>query len=526
MLAGSERQQGFFDAAWCAGLLAENSIYALLARHGDQIVRDADFAECYSARWGRPSIAPSLLAKVLLLAYRNGLSDRRAMEALRFDLRWKVALDLPIDHPGFHPTSLVKFRARLLLHGKERIVFERSLELATELGLLEGSVEQIVDSTPMLGAAAIQDTVTLVRAAVRKLIDAVGALDPRAARRLRKALAFEYARPRQKPPTDWQDTGAREAMLVEVAADAQRALHAIEQRPELVADDAVGAAAELLGEIVGQEFELAADDDQEQGPRPRQGRRTRQIISAHDPEMRHGRKTNARRFTGYKLHIAADAQAPVVTAVTVSPGNEHDGHHAAALVEQQPPSRRPERVIGDTAYGNVEVREQLEQRAIGVLAPLHTTSSPKTELIPKGEFQIDLDQHTVTCPQGKTAKIYKLRPSGPSANGTRVARFTAVDCEHCPLRERCAPKGKREIRISRREDLRQAALAQLADPAERDHLKRTRPRIERLLGLIVYRYHARTSRYNGAHKTELQAVWTATLVNLHPIGAALRAQSP
>ena len=47
-----------------------------------------------------------------------------------------------------------------------------------------------------------------------------------------------------------------------------------------------------------------------------------------------------------------------------------------------------------------------------------------------------------------------------------------------------------------------------------------------LLGLIVYRYHARTSRYNGARKTELQAVWTATLVNLHPIATALRAQTP
>jgi hypothetical protein len=54
----------------------------------------------------------------------------------------------------------------------------------------------------------------------------------------------------------------------------------------------------------------------------------------------------------------------------------------------------------------------------------------------------------------------------------------------------------------------------------------TRVQAKRLLGLIVYRYHARTSRYNGARKTELQAVWTATLVNLHPIGAALRAQTP
>src|SRR3954452_20430018 len=230
MLAGCDRQQGFFDAAWCAGLLAENSIYALLAKHGERIGRDEDFAKNYSARWGRPSIAPSLLAKVLLLAYRNGLSDRRAMEALRFDLRWKGALDLPVDHPGFHHTSLGKFRALLFLHGKDRIVFERSLQPATELGVLDGSVEQIVDSTPMLGAAAIQHTVTLVRAAVRKLIDTVGALAPRAARELRKALAFDYARPRQKPQTDWHDKAKREAMLVEVAGDAQRALAAIAQR--------------------------------------------------------------------------------------------------------------------------------------------------------------------------------------------------------------------------------------------------------------------------------------------------------
>ena len=43
-------------------------------------------------------------------------------------------------------------------------MFERSLELAIELGLLSGSAEQILDSTPMLGAAAVQDTAALVRA--------------------------------------------------------------------------------------------------------------------------------------------------------------------------------------------------------------------------------------------------------------------------------------------------------------------------------------------------------------------------
>jgi transposase len=227
--------------------LPERSTYALLAEHGDRIVCDEDFAECYSARWGGPSIPPSLLAKVLLLAFRDGLSDERAMEALRFDLRWKVALDLAVDHPGFHPTSLVKFRARLLLHGMERVVFERSLELATELGLLEGDIEQIVDSTPMLGAAAIQDTVTLVRAGVRKLLDAARAAHSRAGAQLRERLVFDYVRPREEPACDWHDKPTREAMLVEVAVDAQRALRTVERDHDLAGDDAVSDAAACCG---------------------------------------------------------------------------------------------------------------------------------------------------------------------------------------------------------------------------------------------------------------------------------------
>jgi hypothetical protein len=130
---------------------------------------------------GRPSIPPSQLAKVLLLQHRTGVSDEDAMESVVWDLRWKVALNLPVDHQGWHPTSLTKFRARLLLHKKEGLALENTLRLARELGLLDGPIEQIIDSTPMLGAAATQDTVRLVRFAVRKLIDAVSTVDPDAA---------------------------------------------------------------------------------------------------------------------------------------------------------------------------------------------------------------------------------------------------------------------------------------------------------------------------------------------------------
>ena len=177
MLSTTTGQVGLFDAAEWVGPLPEGSFFALLAEHGERIVRDQDFVDCYSADRGRPSIPPSRLAKVLLLQYRTGVSDEQAMEAVAWDLRWKVALGLPVDHRGWNSSTLTRFRARLLLHGKERLALENTLALAGELGMLDAPAEQIVDSTPMLGAAATQDTVRLVRAGVRKLLDAVVGVD-------------------------------------------------------------------------------------------------------------------------------------------------------------------------------------------------------------------------------------------------------------------------------------------------------------------------------------------------------------
>ena len=297
MLSTQSAQVGLFDAAELARPLPEGSFFALLAEHGHRIVRDEDFAECYSAGRGRPSIPPSQLAKVLLLQHRTGVSDEAAMEAVAWDLRWKVALGLPVDHQGWHPTSLTKFRARLLLHRKEGVALEATLRVAEELGLLDGAAEQIIDSTPMLGAAATQDTVRLVRHGVRKLIDAVQGADEDAARRLDDGLEFDYRRPNDKPDCRWREKAARERMLTRVAQDAERALRAVEQADGLLSDDAIADAHRLLRELVGQDFNIDSDGV----PRLHRGTRGDRIISTVDTEMRHGRKSQHQRFDGYKL---------------------------------------------------------------------------------------------------------------------------------------------------------------------------------------------------------------------------------
>jgi transposase len=498
-----------FDAAVLARPLPEGSFYALLAEHGHRIVRDEDFAECYSAGIGRPSIAPSLLARIMLLQHRTGLSDEAAM-------RWKIALGLAVDHDGWHPTSLTRFRARLLLHGKEGLALENTLRLAEEIGLLTGTVEQIIDSTPMLGAAATQDTVRLVRHGVKKLLDAIAAVDQGAAGRLDDGLEFDYARPNDKPDCRWREKRVRERMLTRVAQDAERALQAVELVDELLDDDGVADAHRLLCDLIGQDFDI--DDDGV--PRLHRGTASDRIILTVDTQMRHGHKSQHQRFDGYKLSASVTNTAePLITAIAVAPASEQDGPQAAPLIDGLPEHRRPRRVLGDSAYGTGPVRAQLAERDIDVLAPVPPGAALEGRL-PKRDFDIDVDADTVTCPAGQVARIC-TEPSGQ-----RRAQFSKRVCKGCPLRERCTTKrGDRTILIAPDEELLIAARHALENPDTAEHLRRTRPRIERLLGLLADRYGSRKSRYVGLAKARLQAAWAAALVNLNPIARHLIAQT-
>ena len=260
------------------------------------------------------------------------------MECVGWDLRWKVALGVAVDHQGWHPTSLTKFRARLLLHRKEGLALENTLALAEQLGMLDGTVEQIIDSTPMLGAAATQDTVRLVRHGVRKLFDAVRASDEQAGNALDDGLQFDYQKPGEKPDCRWREKAERERMLTLVAQDAERALVAVEQSEGLLEDEAVKAAHQLLRELIGQDFEI----DEDGIPRLHRGTAAGRIISTVDQEMRHGRKSSQARFDGYKLSASVtNTSEPLIMAVHVAPGGETDGPQAKHLIDTQPAGRRP-----------------------------------------------------------------------------------------------------------------------------------------------------------------------------------------
>jgi len=202
-------------------------VYRFLAGHGDRLFPDNYFADCYKkSRRGRPTVPARVLATVMVLQAHEGLSDQEAVDRLECDLRWQAAAGVDAGANAFHATVLVGQRNRLRASARPRRFLEDTKVAAREAGIM-GNRVRVLDSTPIYDAVSTQDTVTQLRSAIRKLLRALegGELAVRVRTALRRD--DDYAGP-GKPPCDWDDPKAREALVDALVRDALAALAAIE----------------------------------------------------------------------------------------------------------------------------------------------------------------------------------------------------------------------------------------------------------------------------------------------------------
>ena len=473
----------------------DDSFYARLAAHGDEVIRDEDFAHCYSASRGPPSIPPSLMMRAVLCQIRDDVSDREAARRAAKDLDWKRAPGIEADVVPFHHTSFSVFRSRLLVNDADGVALVRTIERAVGAGLFAKRVLAIADSTGVMGAAAVADTYELIRAAIAKLVAATGG--PKVLpSRLRKDARTAV---RGKAVVDWADATARRAELDRLVGLA-RALLA------LPVDDAAAEARELLARIVGQDV-----TDTDDGPAIGQGVAADRVVSVVDPEMRHGRKSSSKRVDGYKAHVLTDHDSELILGVSVTPANDPDGPEAAPLVAAARGRGVPvAEVLGDTAYGDGDTRVAVE--AAGAKITAKTQPPPSTGRFVKTDFTIDPDTPSATCPAGHVA-THTTTSRDHKGRKLTALHFGAEICGACPLRERCTtnPKG-RSITLNFHEARLQAARAEQTRASTRRKLRR-RALVERKLA-ETKRHGAGKARYRGTRKVLLQQRLTAAMVNL------------
>ena len=171
-MQGFERMdREFLDAAAVAGhLVPAGSMFAFLAAHRAGVFPDAGYADLFSPPGvGLPSLPATQMAAVLTLQALHDYSDRETAEAVRFDVRWKVAIGSSLDDPGFDASSLVYWRRRLAKSARPHRVNDAVKMVTGQTGVLKGRRWRAVDSTILADAVATQDTVTQLVSAIRRV---------------------------------------------------------------------------------------------------------------------------------------------------------------------------------------------------------------------------------------------------------------------------------------------------------------------------------------------------------------------
>jgi transposase len=502
-------QRSFFDAQSLPHRVEADSFYGRMGAACDVLFRDEDLAMMYSPDTGRPSLPPSLMSGVTLLQFYDDVSDREAVQRLLHDLRWKVALNLPLDYPGFDPSSLCYFRKRLLEHGQERYAFSRFLAVGREAGFLPDRVTLLTDTTDVKGAGAVQDTYTLLRKGIRKLLKAAGFHLPGKRQGLSsqgQELVARYTGRAGKAKIDWADPQQRAAQLKVLVEDTEAALELVMGQ----GGEEVRTIGWLLTKILGDD--LVSD---EQGdPQIGEGTAPDRIISLTEPEMRHGRKSSAHRFDGFKVVVSTDQSSELILDIADMTAMGSDGAELMPTIERVEAEVEVvvERAIGDGAYGSGKNRAACANHAkhpVELVSPLARPQDPEVD---KSAFQIDLEAKMATCPRGHTARgcVGSRREGKPTLRFI----FCRADCEACDLFERCvqSKKAGRSVNTHPYEAHLQSAR-QRQQSEEFKKAYRLRAAVERKIAELV-RHGLRLTRYVGHRKRQLQRLWLAAAINL------------
>jgi Transposase domain (DUF772)/Transposase DDE domain len=482
----SDPNRELLDAAALVGhLVPAGTMHQFLAEHRQRLFPDELFADLFGSGRGRPSVPADVIATVLVLQSLEGLSDRDAVQAVRTDLRWKVAAGLALDDEGFHPTVLTLWRNKLRASDRPERIFDAVRAVIAETGVLRGKVRRALDSTVLDDAVATQDTVTQLIAAirrVRRLIPAAAALE---------LAAHDYSEP-GKPRIAWDDDAARQQLITGLVTDAHTVLDAVDG---VALDDDQTAAVGLLALVAGQDVEPGDGDGTW---RIAQRTAKDRVISTVDPDTRHVHKSVSSYRDGYKAHVSVEPVTGLICAQRLTPGNAPDGPTGVELMADEPPKRQ---VLADGAYGSGPTRVALRRRRHRLaIKPWPTADTGRYS---RDDFRVDHDARTATCPAGHTASI---APSG-------AATFQRHCNAGCALRERCTTaRDGRVLHINAHDAELHEARRAWRNGDFADDYRRWRPMVERTLAWLVR--PGRRVAYRGAARNRIWLAHRAAAINL------------
>jgi transposase len=506
-----DHQASFYDATFLAqDLFGPRDRYEIFRQKVLPALQDVrgDLCQLYCWDNGRPGIEPVVMAGVTLLQFMETVPDRKAAENVRLHLGWKHALNLKINDPGFHPTSLVTFRGRLVDEKDGRLIFDGILQALHGAGLVKRKGKQRLDSTHIIGAVAKMGRLEVVRETVRLFLETVRCMNL------------------QEPFNDW-------ALFHERYIDSDIAWHKISQSQIKTKFQQTGCdmltlikwmskhrrlaehdQAVLLQRVFLEQYELSV-----QGLERRKHEGAGVVKNPHDPEVKWSTKdpTHKTGWEGYKAQIAesvpeGDAcERPkgqpttgFLTEVTTTEATASD-YAGREVVEE----RQEEHGLGvadelyvDAGYINDDTLGEAHHQERTLMGPARPSNNPSGELFTVDDFKVSVSERQAVCPAGHTSTQCSRLENHET--GQVNYRFKwSYHCDACPLKAQCtkARNGRRRLLVGEHHDHLQQRRREMQTEAFQKAMHQ-RNGIEGTISEFA-RKGGRRTRYRGLGKTSL-----------------------
>lgn len=250
-------------------------------------------------------------------------------------------------------------------------------------------------------------------------------------------------------------------------------------------------------------------------------RRMPKNVSITDPAAQWTAAPGGPAFYAYSTNYLIDVKSGVIMDVEATPAHRTDEVAATRTMVERVEDRfdiKPERLIGDTAYGTSEMLGwMVEEKSIEPHVPVWDKSERRDGSLGRADFEWDEAADEYRCPQGKV-----LRSTGkPTSDHTLIYRSSVADCTGCPLKPRCCPNTThRKITRQRHESARDVAR-QIATTERYAQSRRHRKKVEMLFAHLKRILRLDRLRLRGLSGARDEFLLAATAQNLRRMAAWL-----
>jgi hypothetical protein len=491
--------------------LFATKIWPLLAGYRGEL------AECYEPENGRPGIEPVVLLGVLIFQFLERVPDRQAAELVKYHLGWKLALNLKLGADGFHPTTLVNFRQRLLEAGKSDLALRAVLEALEEEGFIAKRSKQRLDSTHILGAVARLSALECVRETLALALEELdGNLTEEQRPEFWEPLWERYVESKldYKSPEEALQSKRRQA-----GADCLRLLEWLEP---LSAEIREAKGVALLRKVFSQQYEVEQSGQIE----PVKVHGTGVVQNPYDPDAEwsaKGQGKQKKNRVGYKVQLAEtvasqEDQSSFITSVVTQRATQSDDAGLPATLQKQEALglERPPELYADGAYISGRAIHEAKEAGWELVGPAQPSASraglEKEYRIEA--FDISITARKAVCPDGKLSTNCSKLTEEKSGKVTYRFEFGS-QCQNCAHKALCVPSAQlhRTILVGAyHEALQQRRRDQQSEEFRLQMHQRNA--IEGTISELVRSHGLRRARYKGFAKADLQNQLIAAACNI------------